>query len=465
MIPEEGFNELLRNEIQNLTDNLPDPVLGAGPLSVLIFQPNPRGGRLVYLDKQVSDADPICLNPVQHFGKRFLDPDYMAPWNIAKGEVTAENIAFYCERNDAQARSRLALHDALRYQGVVFDKENGTSPIGTSYRVHQIIPAPLFQEPSMEGWKRLPRLGQIYSLNDLLDHENLLLMCALRVGTQVQHMRLKMILDHKEVLEQTAYEIAIAAATSGTVEDDAYTFLIAHLLLCHHWFFPFDPVALKIFAKLGRDPNSILATHGWPDSGLDVRRSDASTDVIELLIKDLAFLIIACAENVPSTEGSWARLRSKLRENLPTALSLVCGRAVYASLNGTLLTFRENRPETPRHLCIEPIDLSILFNKEAHPLLPMFSYAQVLRPDSDSRKNKTHAALQDLQSSAEAYVATLSPVEAVGIKDWNILRVTRLRGNKAIDKNQKMGKWVTAYARGRCALKILDHMKGTKSAA
>jgi hypothetical protein len=465
MTVEESFNELLTREIRELTDILPEALLGGGPVSTLLFQPTSRGGRLVYLDEQVSPQDPICLDPSQEFGSRFLDPHYMAPWIMAKGKVTAKNAADYCERNTPQVRARLAAQDARRYKDIAFDDKTGTTAIGTSYQVHQIIPSPLFQE-SLEWWKRLPRLGQIYSLANLLEHENLLLICALRVGNRAQHVRLRMILDHPGRLGRTAYEIAQSAARDHDVDDDDYAFLISHLLLCHHWFFPFDPLALKAFAKLGCAPDDVLSTHGWPAAGLGTLSGGDDTELADLLIKDLAFLISACSDSIePSSDASWDKLHRKLRDNLPMAMALICGQAVYVMAHGSDLKFHAESPAIPRHLCIQPLDLSKLFPQERQsPILPMFLHSQLSTQNKLSSRN-SNQALDELNSAAEAYVRTLCPIDGASAKEWNLVQVTRIRGNKIVDKGQRMGKWVTEYARGRCALKVVKDMRDKRTAA
>ena len=126
-----------------------------------------------------------------------------------------------------------------RYRGIIFDKSAHTPPVGTPYRLHHIFPAPVFQEP-INWWKRLPRLGQVYSLGNLLEHPNLLLICAIRLGNRALHERLEVLLDHTNLLGERAFDIAKSFGTS-TLTDDDQIFLIAHLLLCHHWFFPLIP--------------------------------------------------------------------------------------------------------------------------------------------------------------------------------------------------------------------------------
>ena len=62
--------------------------------------------------------------------------------------------------------------------------------------------------------------------------------------------------------------------------------------------------------------------------------------------------------------------------------------------------------------------------------------------------------------AAQDYVRALCPVHVTNRKDaWNIAEVTRIRGNKVVDKEIKMGNRLTGYARGRCVLSANEVLK------
>jgi hypothetical protein len=469
---EDPFDVLLKEEIKRLTDVLPEALRGGAPISILLFQPTQVGeGRLAYIDGDISHENPILLLPRKVSDKALFDPDDKAPWTIANENIKPLNIAEFRERNAPDVRVRLAAQEQKRYKDVPFDENDGTVPVGTRNMVHHVFPVPSLLE-TMEWWKRLPRLGQIYSLGEKLEHQNLLLILATRAGNRALTTRLKTLLDHESVLKRTAHEIGAAAAKGeDNVDGDNYTCIIAHLLICHHWFYPYDPVALKIFARLKVDVNETLRIHGWPTTSLgtsSASESDSESDkeLIELMVNDLVFLINACARRIEQSERSSQSIREGIRKNLPAALALVGGVPVYAVVKGSAVrgadvrgnevTYHSRRPSEPTHMCImPPADLQSLFDAASLPDLPLFHYGQVSDPDLSKKAKRTDAA-SSLRAAAESYVFSLCPLPHPTKREaWNEITVIKMRKSKTVEYG-KFGKWVTGYARGRCVLKMLS---------
>lgn len=460
MSPENpSFAPLLTDEIKRLTEVLPRALTGAAPVSPLLFQPTEEGGRLVYLDANVAANDPIWLNPGPVSEKFFFDLAGSAPWSIAEGKIAQGDIEQYCKRNDQPMRSRLALQDRKRHPDITYS-DDGAPKAGTPYRMHHIFPSPLFHR-NVDWWKRLPRFGQIYSFGDRLEHPNLLLICAVAIGNRALHIRLKVLLEHNlvftfresghEKTAKTAYSIAALVSAGTQVDDDEFLFLIAHLTLCHHWFFPFDPVALQIFAKLGAVADDVLQRHGWPASGwerhLETKRQ--VSDLIGDLAKDLLFLIYACTRwgTPESPKADSDTLLEGLKKKLPDALALICGNVEYVTLSASTLRFQPDPPQDRGYIFIRaPEQLQVGGGND--PLLPLFSLDQL------SKSNQA--------STANAYIRTLCPVQLEGQDHaWNTMRVMRVRGDRVVDKDKNMGKWLTGYARARCMLKILGLLPAT----
>lgn len=299
----------------------------------------------------------------------------------------------------------------------------------------------------------MPRLGQIYSLGAHLEHPNLLLICAINTGNRALHVRLKLLLDHVNTLGHTPYAIAVSAATGNKVDDDEYVVLLCHLLLCHHWFFPYDPVALKLFAKFGVSADDVLRRHGWPASGLESSRNeDAIQHSVDKLLMDFLFLIYACArwDTPESGKKEPSILLGELQQLLPQAMALMSGSPVYASVSSSLLTSTSAEHREFEYVCITAPDEMRKCNIE--PELPMFSQTQLLQDSTDPK----------LRGEAEAFLRTLCPFDAPSPFDrskWKIVRVMRVKGDRVLSRGVKMGKWLTGYARARCLLKMLERRK------
>ena len=226
--------------------------------------------------------------------------------------------------------------------------------------------------------------------------------------------------------------------------------------------FSFDPVALKCFQKLGVDANDVLQMHGYPRSGLgNIESKSGIPDLLEMLTKDLVFLISARGRwREPTGEDSSVKLQYEVSAQLPLAMALLCGKTAYASLRGNAVTCRQEYLENSDYVCIEaPSALNILV-RERQPILPVFSYAQIIPSDALERPKE----YENLRSESEALIRTLCPVQVPGKKDaWNVVEVMIMKGNKIFDRDQKMGKWVTGYVRARCRLKAVDDLQKPKS--
>lgn len=444
---EQNFDSLLADEIRRLVEVLPPPLSGGAPLSALLFQPTVDGGRLVYLDKNVEPDDPIYIDPGQVSEKFFFNVNDESPWMTAEAAIESSALDEYCQKNDAEMRLRLAKQDAVRYPSTSFD-QNGVVSTGTRYTMHYIVPPPVYHH-IIEWWKRLPRLGQIYSLGNELEHENLLLICGMSVGIRALGIRLNLLLHHESTVRRTAFQIAGAAASDRTVDTDEFHYLLANMLMAHHWFYPYDPLALKIFARLRSDPDTVLNMHGWPSSGLKNLDTKSSLNVlIDQLAQDLLFLIYACTIwNAPSDyqRKDSAELYAQIKVALRTVLAVICGTPRYAKLSAMRLKYQDYPAD---YMCIEcPKELR--GDKSDDPELPLFARGQLLTRDDH------------VGQIAEAYLQTLSPIGKVDLLgQWNNFKVSRVQGERAWTQRKEMGKWLTRYARARCVMKVMEETLG-----
>jgi hypothetical protein len=445
---EHNFESLRTGEIRRLVDVLPPPLSGGAPVSALLFQPTEAGGRLVYLDrdKNAGPENPIHLDPGQVSEKFFFKVDDKNPWSTEDAFAEQAVLDEYCNRNVAEMRLRLAKQDKLRYQLIQYDKD-GIVPVGTRYRMHYIVPPPVYHQ-SIRWWNRLPRLGQIYSLGDQLEHDNLLLICGMSIGIRALAIRLNLLLDHENKVRQTAFQIAGSLASARQVEPDEFHYLLANMLMAHHWFYPYDPLALKIFALLGSDPDRVLNMHGWPSSGLRNFETNSPLDtLLDQLAQDLLFLIYACTIwSAPgdSQRKDSAELYKEVKMGLRTVLALICGTPRYAKVSPMNLKYLDYSAE---YICIQP-PVALQADKSNSPELPLFSREQLLTKD------------QNVSQIAQAYLQTLCPSgNQFLVGKWNNFKVCRVQGERPWTERKTLGKWLTLYARARCVMKLMDEDK------
>jgi hypothetical protein len=272
------------------------------------------------------------------------------------------------------------------------------------------------------------------------------------IGIRALAIRLKLLLHHHEkAVPQTAFEIAGSAASARQVPPDEFHYLLANMLMAHHWLYPYDPLALKIFALLGFNPDTVLNMHGWPSSGLRDFETNAPLDaLIDLLAQDLLFLVYACT--IWSAPGDSQRkdsdeLYAELKIGLRTVLAVICGTPRYAKVSGISLKYQEYPADL---MCIKPPE-HLQADKNNSPELPLFSRGQLL--------TKGH----NLRQIAEAYVQTLSPIGKSNLLgEWNNFKVFRVQGERAWTQGKKMGKWLTLYARARCVMKLMEETQAAK---
>lgn len=447
-----NFDSLLADEIGRLVDVLPPPLIGGAPVSALLFQPTETGGRLVYLDSLVESDNPIHIDPGQVSEKFFFNVDDKSPWIPAEESVEQRSLDEYCTKNENEIRQRLAKQDALRYSSTKFE-QNGVVPPGTRYKMHYLVPPPVYHHV-IGWWKRLPRLGQIYTLGDELGHQNLLLICGMSVGIRALGIRLKLLLDCKNAVREPAFKIAATIASDRPVDPDDFQYLLAKLVLAHHWFYPYDPVALKLFKRLGCDPpDEVLQRHGWPATGWsDFDTAAPVNDLISLLAQDLSFLIYACTIwTAPGEKGrkDSAELYNELQMALRTTFAMICGTPRHAKVSGKDLKYLDYPAD---YMCIEP-PKELVEDKISSPELPLLSRGQLVGRD------------HKWSQIAEAYILSLSPIGPFPLRKWHKLGVSRVKGMRAWLHRDEMGKWLTGYARARCLMKLTAEERAAKHGA
>jgi hypothetical protein len=450
---EHSFGSLLRDEIRLLLQVLPPALSGGAPVSALLFQPTAEGGRLVYLDTNVRPDDPIHIDPGQVSENFFFDLGDKSPWVAAEEVIQQTTLDEYLDKNPSVMRLKLANQDALRYSSIQFD-QNGVVSAGTRMWMHYLVPPPVYHH-TIGWWKRLPRLGQVYSLGEQLEHKNLLLICGMSVGIRVLAIRLKLLLHHHEsATRRTPFQIADSVASDRRLDADEFQYLLVNMLMAHHWFYAYDPVALKIFARLGSDPNLVLKMHGWPASGLSKFDTNAPLNaLIDQLAQDLSFLIYACTTWSAPGENkrkSSADLYDQLKVALRTTLAVTCGTPRYATASRINFKYQDHPAD---YMCIEsPKELQD--DDSSVPELPLLSRGQLL------------SKVQELEEVAEAYLLSASPIgKPEPLAKWNNIKVCCVQGERAYLQQKEMGKWLTGYTRARCVMKLMGEKQAVKHGA
>jgi hypothetical protein len=99
---EEGRNrELLDDEIQQITGRISDPFRGAEAVCLSVYQPTSIGGRIVLIDKAMTDAGRIAAVSPGHGAKNmFIDPDEKLLWKVNRGPVSSTMLKDYLDFNE-----------------------------------------------------------------------------------------------------------------------------------------------------------------------------------------------------------------------------------------------------------------------------------------------------------------------------------------------------------------------------
>jgi hypothetical protein len=356
-----SWDDLWDREAKELCERLPLPLVRSAPVAVLCYQPA-KEERLVYLNSVGSTPDPIPLSVGENARKMFFNSSPTAPWRAEEITMTQRSATLY-KKTSIDIRKRVYDAELLRYgnnASKLYQQGQYHYKVGLSYKLQSVFPSPLYHEHEY-WWRRLPRLGICYTLDDSLGKledsrtgletkdrigrgatDPLLLICGVAAGNRILAKRLSLLLNgyrrwskddpEEEFPGQRIARLLCADGIKPSDIDrwDEAVYIVSRLVIAHHMFFPQIPVALQIFEKLKVEPNSILAASNWPPvSSLPATESDNLEVLVDFLVSDILFLLHALLRwehpDRAQERSDKGDLRTTLKELIKISLTLLGG--------------------------------------------------------------------------------------------------------------------------------------------
>lgn len=449
---EEGRNqELLDDEIQQITGRISDRFRGTEAVCLSVYQPTSIGGRIVLIDKAMSDAGKIAaLSPGYGAKNMFINPDEKLLWKVNRGPVSSSMLKDYIDFNEESERMKILAIYQERFPSIDFDTDGGHVQPGTRYRLCYVSP----NSPDQANRSaRAPRLGMLYTFGSSFGDNQSLLKAAKHQGEIVLDVRLRLLLQEVGRFgasdrhgTHSAWKIAGDLGEGIDCALDPSVFLVSKLLLVHHHFYPQHPAGYSLLQKLSGDRSKVFARHGLVAPELGTSEDGKSiSQLTRDLESDFAALIGACAwhRNTDNTHAMQVTQRGMelVSDSLSIGLTLLAGRVVHGYTDKTKQRTREGKGvfhiAPPR---------GIRFPERN---LPTFAYDDIRNGASDA----------DTQTRAKMFLETLHPFGPVyGEK--------KSRGFYAIQNQEWItfsGKpvhqlpskeWFVSYARARCILEF-----------
>ena len=441
-------------EAKHLCEHLRWPFTGGAPISIFCFQPIPEE-RFVYLqskEQSHSEADrqslskrpPLYLHADKLSKELLCDEHPQLPWSSIVRCVDKEQIVDYL-KNDLAIRKQFCSADKKRYANELFDGRTYFLKEGTEYRLQLLFPSPVFHHASA-WWKRLPRLGICYTIDDRLGKphacnekhvidptDHMLAIMAVSAGNRILAKRLRSMFNNSYAWaedEKTAdeYFIELDVARRLCTEeirpsDDKGIFFVAKLLLAHHLFFPHSPEALRVIQLLSENTcNDVLEMHGWPKMKEAIPPSPNLKESIENLTMDLALLTHALVRwtdpGGKADPDKKVDFTETLSNQICFVLALLCGKPIWITKGRS------------KHFAISPPALL----QQYEPIeMPVYKDSQIATKTS---------------GESSYYLKMLSPIESeAGLPSWNrtTLKMIKFPSHMGLLDKKHSSEWVSNY--------------------
>jgi hypothetical protein len=336
------------------------------------------------------------------------------------------------------------------------------------YHIHHLALAPSVQSFAAVSSGRIPVLGTIFSLTKDRDPDSLheyanLVDYAIFIAGEVLQIRAEHLFGKAHVaagFAGSALESLLETPTS-----DPAVQLAVKLVFAHHWFFPYDPAAWSLLARVGGGVEAATADytrHGWlpprkvPAPGMETR-TDAELRAV--LTEDLVTLVQHIAWYRLGTEfrARPSAVRESVSLALNTALLLLAGRRM------ALPTFRVGARAPRRRdesVFLGPTPALSGLGRETGvvaPVFPLSGLQQLVRG-----RNGTGAFTGDAVAERfEASLAVCGPGDTEGHTRTHLKPLSFVDGFEAggaprfsvrvRDGLRDRTRWLCSYAVGRLA--------------
>lgn len=359
--PDDSLLALANLEVEGLRDLLAKRLSVDIPVTFLLYQPViteeeelPKGckGRMVDVGPFPTGA---LVNPVYQAlsgasGSYLLDDNTAGRFMPLPTHIDEAIIESYIGAGPRQWRLLQVAVEKLRYQHFVSEWHSDEAPPIGKW-MYQVPFAPF--PSNVDSIIRHPNLGSVYTLNEIPD-------AFARVANNPE--------DKNAVARATVWKLNPHAATSGSIAlqhrfttllgadrvsrivrlaakrsvsgdgDDCQ--LVGSILLAHHWFFGYDPVAYRLICHLIRERlslfenqvtdvrlrqciNEIYTCHSLCPHGHDGEQRDGT--ILFTLLKEDCFSMLAYSAQIFNPSAHTPLTRETILSPICTMLMLICG--------------------------------------------------------------------------------------------------------------------------------------------
>jgi hypothetical protein len=233
----------------------------------------------------------------------------------------------------------------------------------------------------------------------------------------------------------SADDIACMLANASPTTLDERIFLVAKLLLVHHFFFPHRPTAASLFSKLTDDLSALYNRHGLSEPPKASPSDKELGELIDAVTHDIAYLIVACDQRALNTLNKREReeVYKKIKQPVQIALGLLCG-AYGKNWEGDADFVALTYPE----------QLNIDLDEYPWPVFRLGQFA-------------TWANSPNAEDRAKCFLESLhpeGPIPGRPAERYNNMDVWK-RGVDRKFSRRECKEWYVAYARARCTCEFL----------
>jgi hypothetical protein len=444
----------LKNEILAIEGSLPGELVGNGPVCLSVFQPTSSGGQLVLLDRGCGDRVRMARGLSAH--KSFIDPDVGAVWgSVIKGPTTTAMVDYYIANNSPSIRGDVYRIYVQRFASKVEIQEEGHVSAGTWFQLCYVCPRPDYSNSS--DCRHVPRFGVIYTFEKMRP-KGLLTGDMSFAAERIFQIRLHTLLGYRgkfhpkskinhpiRTEQMSIIKIGAALASGLTTTMDERIFLIAKLLLVHHFFFPHNAIVIQLFQMLSDiETSHLFNRHGLPAYAPELTSDKKLKELLNAVTQDMAYLVAACDPATLSSQGKQGRAEivKKIEQSVLVALWLLCGECS---------RWTENGAEYITVHCPKGLRVSL---DEEHPW-PIFKMHQF----------ETWVASPNAEDRAKSILESLHPEGPISSRRgerYNNMDVYQRKMDGRWIRHE-LSDWYISYARARCTCDSLDGTMSERS--
>lgn len=319
---------------------------GNDEVSILLYQPIAVSegvfGRLVDVGPRPPDASDGLVFQAANSGRTgdFLGqedaPHKFVPTAQGIGQLDIES---YEELNTLETRAQQVALEKLRYPHLSWSQRS-VPPLNAIIHHTSLAPRPISLHPRRIAPAKLvyryPNLGVVYTIEaPNCPEPNMMskriILYSLEVGDKALEVRFSTLLGTRR------RETAKRLVKGNHYERPRLLHLVGTLILCHHWFYPYDAVAFAAIDELAPSAEQVYKWHGYQAPTKPKLTGRTFSEVFDTLCSDIEQLLLYMSHAHEGVHRRTSPISEAIREATATMLMLMAGQVMnFSALNNVL---------------------------------------------------------------------------------------------------------------------------------